>query len=117
MKGLDQFNFGNSLKTWMGLFQIGSETCILQNDFMSKYFSLKRGCIRGDPISPCLFTFCAELLGKNGEKNMEINGMLINGKENKLSQYAGDTQSILDGTEKSSKTPLNLLNNFIQSQD
>ena len=31
---LDYSNFGNSIKTWMGLFQKGSETCILQNGFM-----------------------------------------------------------------------------------
>ena len=28
MKVLDYFNFGNSIKSWVGLFQKGSETCI-----------------------------------------------------------------------------------------
>ena len=36
---LDYFNFGNSIKTWVGLFQKGSETCILQNGFMSECFN------------------------------------------------------------------------------
>ena len=45
-------------------------------------------------------------------KNKEIKGISINGKEYKLSQYADDTQLILDGTEKSLKAALNLLKQF-----
>ena len=112
MKVLDYFNFGNSIKSWVGLFQKGSETCILQNGFMSNFFSLRRGCRQGDPISPYLFILCAEILGKMVRKNKEIKGISINGKEYKLSQYADDTQLILDGTEKSLKAALNLLKQF-----
>ena len=35
MKVFDYFNFGNSIKPWAGLFQKGSESCDLQNSFMS----------------------------------------------------------------------------------
>ena len=112
MKVLDYFNFGNSIKSWVGLFQKGSETCILQNGFMSNFFSLRRGCRQGDPISPYLFILCAEILGKMVRKNKEIKGISINGKEYKLSQYADDTQLILDGTEKSLNAALNLLKQF-----
>ena len=112
MKVLDYFNFGNSIKSWVGLFQKGSETCILQNGFMSNFFSLRRGCRQGDPISPYLFILCAEILGKMVRKNKEIKCISINGKEYKLSQYADDTQLILDGKEKSLKAALNLLKQF-----
>ena len=112
MKVLDYFNFGNSIKSWVGLFQKGSETFILQNGFMSNFFSLRRGCRQGDPISPYLFILCAEILGRMVRKNKEIKGISINGKEYKLSQYADDTQLILDGTEKSLKAALNLLKQF-----
>ena len=38
MKVLDYFNFGDSIKSWVGFFfQNGSETCILQNGFMSNF--------------------------------------------------------------------------------
>ena len=45
-------------------------------------------------------------------KNKKVKGISINGKEYKLSQYADDTQFILDGTEKSLKAALNLLKQF-----
>ena len=44
--------------------------------------------------------------------NNDIKGIFINGKECKLSQYADDTQLILDGSEKSLKVALNLLKQF-----
>ena len=44
MKVLDYFRVGSSIKTWVGLFQKGSETCILQNDYMSNIICLRRGC-------------------------------------------------------------------------
>ena len=106
---LDYFNFGNSIKTWIGLFQKESETCILQNGFFSEAFNLRRGCRQEDPISPYLFILCAEILGKMVKKNSEIKGIFINGKEYKLSQYADDMQLILDGSEKSLKAALSLL--------
>ena len=52
---LGYFNFGNSIKTWIGLFQKGFETCILQNAFILEAFNLRRGCRQGGPISPYLF--------------------------------------------------------------
>ena len=42
-KTLDYFNFGPSFKKWIKLFQKGSESCILQNGYMSDYFTLQRG--------------------------------------------------------------------------
>ena len=39
-KTLDYFNFGPSFKSWIKLFQNGTESCILQNGFLSEYFYL-----------------------------------------------------------------------------
>ena len=45
-------------------------------------------------------------------KNNDIKGIIINDKEYKLSQYADDTQLILDGTEKSLKAALDILKTY-----
>ena len=111
-KVLKYFNFGPSIISWIDIFQNGSESCIIQNGFMSGFFNLKRGCRQGDPISPYIFILCAEILGKMIRDNDIISGIHINGKEFRLSQYADDTQLFLDGTERSLRETLNILNLF-----
>ena len=109
---LKYFNFGPSIISWIKLFQTGSESCIIQNGFISEFFYLKRGCRQGDPVSPYVFILCAEILGKMLRKNKNVKGISINRKEFLLSQYADDTQIFLDGTEKSLQETLRVLDNF-----
>lgn len=71
-KVLKYFNFGFSIISWIKLFQNGSESCIIQNGFMSDFVQLKRGCRQGDPLSPYIFILCAEILGKMIRKNESL---------------------------------------------
>ena len=50
MEGLEYFNFGKSIKTCVSLFQKGSETCILQNGFLSEVFNLVEDVDKGTPF-------------------------------------------------------------------
>ena len=111
-KVLEYFNFGRPVKTWISLFQNGAESFILQNGFMSDFFNLKRGCRQGDPISPYISILCAEILGKMIRNNKDIKGIKINDKEFKLSQYADDTQLLLDGSEIPLKEALGTLKQY-----
>ena len=111
-KVLKYFNFGPSVISWIKLFQNGSESCIIQNGFMSDFFKLKRGCRQGDPLSPYIFIMCAEVLGHMIRNEQNIKGIEINGKEHRLSQYADDTQIFLDGTEESLSRTLTILTSF-----
>ena len=43
-KVLTYFNFGPSIKSWIHLFQSDSESCIIQNGFLSDFLKLKCGC-------------------------------------------------------------------------
>ena len=38
-KVLEYFNFGPSVISWISTFQNGSESCIIQNGFMSEFFN------------------------------------------------------------------------------
>ena len=79
---------------------------------MSDFFKLQRGCRQGDPISPYIFILCAEVLGQRIRKVKNIKGIKINDKEDRLSQYADDTQIFLDGTEESLRSTLSILTAF-----
>ena len=109
MEVLEYFNFGMSIKTWVGLFQKGSETCILQHVFLSEFFNLGRGCRQGDPISLYIFILCAKILGKMIRNDQDIKSITINGNEYKLSQYADYTQLLLNSSEKSLREALHVL--------
>ena len=63
-------------------------------------------------MSPFLFILCVEILGIMIRNNKNINGIIINRKEHKLSQYADDTLFFLDGTSKSLNETLNVLSIF-----
>ena len=111
-KTLDYFNFGPSFKSWIRLFQNGTESCILQNGFLSEYFYLQRGCRQGDLISPYIFILCAEVLSNMIKKEESIKGININNILFTLSQYADDTQIFLDGSEASLRATLQILEIF-----
>ena len=64
--------------------------------------------------STFLFILCAEILGIMIRKNMNTSEIIINNKEHKLSQYAGDTLFLLDGTSKSLNATLIVLYEYSQ---
>lgn len=98
---LDLFNFGDSIKDWVKTFYSGIKSCVIQNGIASDYFYPQRGCRQGDPISPYLFLLCAEVLGILIRKIKDIKGIIIEGEEYKLSQYADDTTLFSDGSPES----------------
>lgn len=98
---LDLFNFGDSIKDWVNTFYSGIKSCVIQNWIASDYFYPQRGCRQGDPIPPYLFRLCAEFLGSLIRNNKDIKGIIIEGEEYKLSQYADDTTLFSDGSPQS----------------
>lgn len=98
---LEFFNFGPSINRWIKTFNNGIKMCVIQNGHISEYIYPERGCRQGDPISPYLFLLCAEILGIIIRNNQNIKGIVLDGEEYKLSQYADDTSLIFDGSPTS----------------
>ena len=91
------------------MFYKNIQSCVLVNGLLSEWFYVQRGCRQGDPLSPYLFTLCAEMLAVLIRNNDNITGVKIGSAEFLISQYADDTTFILDGSEKSLETCLKVL--------
>ena len=111
-KVLNFFNFGDSIKKWILTFYKNAKSCVVVNGHISSWFHLGRGCRQGDPLSPYIFILCVEILAHLIRKNPDIKGIKVRDKEYLVSQYADDTSLILEATEKSLKTTLNLITYF-----
>ena len=89
------YNFGISIQNWIKLFYNDVKSCVIQNGIISQYFNPEREDGQSDPISPYLFVLCAEILGILTRKNKDIKGIIIDGEEYKIPQYADDTSILL----------------------
>ena len=92
---LNLFEFGDNFANMIRLCQINSTSRVEQNGFLSSSIELQRGCRQGDPISPYVFVLCAEILSHVVRERGDIRGIVLHGKESKVSQYADDTTMLL----------------------
>ena len=111
-KTLSFFNFGEMIQEWIKLFLYDTEVCVQVNGFLSDYFMVKRGCRQGDPISAYIFILCTEILNIKIKNEKNITGIKVKQREYIISQFADDTTLFLDGSEKSIKNTLQLLEKF-----
>ena len=109
---LDNFNFGPSMKKWIHAFYDQATSSVLVNGFVSESFDIERGCRQGDGLSPYLFLLCAEVLSVMLCNHQNVKGIVVEGSEFLVSQYADDTVLFLDGTERSMYGAFNVLDHF-----
>ena len=89
---MKKFGFGPNMLKWINILTSNTSASVIQNGHMSSVFMLERGCRQGDPVSPYLFLFAVEILGIMIRNNPDIKGIMLNDREQKLGQYADDTQ-------------------------
>lgn len=109
---LDFFNFGPSIKHWITTFYTKIQSAVTQNCHLSDFFEILRGCRQGDPLSPYIFSLCAEILGILIRNNDKVKGITIDNSEYLISQYADDTSLILDGSPESLDASLRTLDKY-----
>lgn len=63
-------------------------------------------------VSPYIFILCAKILAIKIRNSPDVKGICIDGTEYKISQFANDTSLLLDGSEKSLYSALNILEQF-----
>ena len=88
---LTYFNFGDTFKNWIKLFLYNTEVSVQLNGFLSEYFTIRRGCRQGDPISVYVFILCTEILNIKIKNDKSITGIKIKNQEYIISQFADDT--------------------------
>ena len=108
-KTLSFFNFGQNFIHWIKTLNKNVTASVLQCGHFSNPFPIGRGCRQGDPIAPQLFILSAQILTLMINANENIKGIIIDGAEFKLTQFADDTTLILDGTIDSLRASLNIL--------
>ena len=106
------FNFGKDFIKWICVLNKNVQASILQSGYLSKFFTIQRGCRQGDPIAPYLFLLCAQILCLMVLYNNSIKGIHIGDKSYKITQFADDTSIFLDGEKESLLAALNTLEIF-----
>ena len=86
------------------------KSAVSVNGHFSQWFSIQKGCWQGDPISLDLF-LCLVILAMI-HQNKKIKGISIDETEHKISQYADDTEIMLEGDKKSFETIIKTLDVF-----
>ena len=85
------FNFGTDIQRWIEVICHNVSSCVLNNGHASPFFQLHRGVRQGCPLSGLLFVIAIELLARALKNNNDIKGIVVGGKEIKVTQFADDT--------------------------
>ena len=112
IKCLHFFGFGFSFIKWINVILNNISSCINHCGNISDRFLVGRSCRQGDPISPYLFIICVEILALKIREEKDVCGFRLGKFEKKLDFYADDLTAYLDGSEKSLKSIINILDEF-----
>lgn len=93
-KGIDGalkfFNFGTEFRRYVQILLKGTQSCTMNNGYISDWFYQNKGTKQGCCISAFLAVCCLEVFAHQIRNNDKIKGITINDVEYKLIQFADD---------------------------
>ena len=111
-KSLAYFGIGEYYISWVRMIYNNFELCVINNGRCSPQFKQLRGVHQGCALSGPMFIYIAQILNVNIQNNSNIQGIKIGDVEEKLSQYADDTNLWSIYKEKSVNAIIDELEKF-----
>lgn len=90
-KCLEAFNFGQQFRSYINVLYCDISAAVINNGYISRWFSPKKGVRQGCPLSPYLFILAVETLSCAIRNSELIRGIRMNDSEIKITQLADDT--------------------------
>ena len=87
---LKSYGFGNSLINWTRILYKNPKCRVVNNNFLSPIFEVKKGVRQGDPLSPTIFLLCIECLAIMLRQSRQYKGIKLNQQTFKVSLFADD---------------------------
>ena len=109
---LKEYQFGEDFRRWFDILYFESCSTVINNGHFAEFFSLKRGCRQGDPLSPYLFLLAVEPLSMALKVDKNVKGIKTGSYEHKLGQYADDLFLLQDGSKHSLEYTFRVLDRF-----
>ena len=103
---LRNFGFGGFFINLIRIMYKQPKCCIINNNFLSSYFVIKRGVRQGNPLSPTICILCIEYMTLLLRQNRLYKGLVIEKHCFKVSLFADDTVVYLNSKLSNSNTYL-----------
>ena len=109
---LRRYGFGNLLIKWIKVLYKNPKCRIINNNFLSPFFHVKKDVRQGDPLSPTIFVLCIEYLAIMLRQSPLYHGLQIGTELLKVSLFADDTVIYLNDSPFQFKFVFTILENF-----
>ena len=109
---LEYFNFPEFIIRWTSILSTNFQIRVQNNGKFSRYFQVSRGIHQGGVCSAAYFVLAAETMAQKIRKNSQISGVFVRSIENKLNQFADDTDAFSSNTKDSVQALVNELQDF-----
>ena len=109
---LKLYGFGSKIINWIKILYKKPKCRVINNNYLSHFFDIKKGVRQGDPLSPTIFVLCIEYLTAMLRQSKDYQGFEIEDYCFKVSLFADDTVIYLNGNSSQFKCVFDILDYF-----